>query len=77
MRGLTEQEDDRQPKPQAAGNNGRRDRAPLDLPIVVDTPGDPSRPSLIRGACVSPVGYPYPGAHDTCWLLDDCAAVQE
>jgi hypothetical protein len=77
MRGLTEQEDDCQAKPQAAGNNGRSDRAPLDLPIVFRTPGNPRRPSLIRGAGVSPVGSPDPGVHDTSWLPHDCAAVQE
>jgi hypothetical protein len=78
MRGLTEQADDRQPQPQAAEHNGsRRDRALPGLPVVFHASCDPSRPSLIGGACVSPVGYPHPGVHDTCWRLLDSAAVQE
>ena len=77
MRGLNEQEYERQAQPQGAGNNGRRYRAPVELPIVFGTPGDPRRPSLIRGAFVSLVDSPYPGVHGTSWLLHDCAAVQE
>jgi hypothetical protein len=57
MRGVIEQEDVRQPKPQAAGNNGRR-RSSVELASALSA-------------------SPYPGEHDTCWLLDDRAAVQE
>jgi hypothetical protein len=78
MRGLTEQADDRQPQPHAADNHGsRRDRALPGLAVVFHTSCDPSRPSLIGGACVSPVGYPHLGVHDTCWRLLESKAVQE
>jgi len=78
MRRLTTQEDGRQPQPQAAGNNGSgRDRALRGLPFVFHTPCDPRRPSLIGRACLSPVGYPHLGVHDTCWRLLESAAVQE
>jgi hypothetical protein len=33
---------------------------------VFHTPCDPSRPSLIGRARVSPIGYPHLGVHDTC-----------
>ena len=78
MRRLTTQEDGRQPQPQAAGNNGSaRDRALRGLPFVFHTPCDPSRPSLIGCAGVSPVGSRHLSVHDTCWRLLESAAVQE
>jgi len=78
MRGLTTQEDDRQPQPQAAGHNGSgRDRALRGLPFVFHTACDPSRPSLIGRACVNPVGSRHLSVHDTWWRLLESAAVQE
>lgn len=67
MRGLREQEPERQPQRHTAGNDGSgRDRALPDFPVVFHSAGAPGRPSLIGGAEDGAVGNGNLGLHDAC-----------